>query len=78
MPEPHYLREYRESFDMTLEAVGARLGITKSALSRIERGKYPWDQFILQGLSRVYGVSIPDLLYRHPVVAGRFTFRRAS
>ena len=76
--EPHYLREYRKLFHMSLEAVAARLGMTKSSLSRIETLKSPWDQFVLQKLSRIYGASIPDLLYQQPVVVGRFTFRKAQ
>ena len=64
--EPTYLAEWRKYKKLTLEQVGNKIGLDKSALGRIELGKSPYDQIHLQQLSEVYGVSIPDLLYTDP------------
>jgi transcriptional regulator with XRE-family HTH domain len=64
--EPTYLTAWREFRDKSLEQVGKNIKLDKSALSRIETQKSPYDQFHLQQLSREYGVSIPDLLYTDP------------
>jgi transcriptional regulator with XRE-family HTH domain len=62
-----YLRPWREYKDMTLEGVGKLLGWDKSSLSRIETGALPYNQVHLQQLSKVYGVSIVDLLFTDPL-----------
>ncbi len=49
-----------------MEEVGKIIGLDKSALGRIETGDSPYDQYHLQQLSEVYGVTIPDLLYTDP------------
>ena len=64
--EPTYLLEWRKFRDMSLEDVGKRMGIDKTAISRIERGLTPYDQIHLQQMSEIYGATIPDLLYTDP------------
>lgn len=61
-----YLGEWRKYKKLTLEQVGKKIGLDKSALGRIENGHTPYDQIHLQQLSEVYGVSILDLLYTDP------------
>ena len=39
---------------MSLEDVGKRMGIDKTAISRIERGLTPYDQIHLQQMSEIY------------------------
>jgi transcriptional regulator with XRE-family HTH domain len=64
--EPTYLRAWRLHKKMTMEQVASHMHIDQAALSRIETKKTPYDQYHLQQLSQIYGVSIPDLLYRDP------------
>jgi transcriptional regulator with XRE-family HTH domain len=64
--EPTYLLEWRKSRDMTLEDVGKKMGIDKTAISRIERGLTPYDQIHLQQMHKIYEVAIPDLLFTDP------------
>jgi transcriptional regulator with XRE-family HTH domain len=51
--EPTYLLEWRKFRDMSLEDVRKRMGIDKTAISRIERGLTPYDQIHLQQMSGV-------------------------
>lgn len=64
--EPSYLREWRDYRGFTQEQVGEALEVDPTALSRIERGATPWDQFWLQQLSALYKCSIDDLINRDP------------
>ena len=64
--EPTYLLEWRKFRDMNLDDVGKRMGIHKTAISRIERGLTPYDQIHLQQMREIYGATIPDLLYTDP------------
>lgn len=51
------IKALRKALDLTMEAFGAKIGITKSAVSTIESGKNrPSDQTILL-ICQVYGVN---------------------
>ena len=64
--DPTYLLEWRKFRDMSLEDVGKRMGIDKTAISRIERRLTPYDQIHLQQMREIYRTTIPDLLYTDP------------
>ena len=64
--DPTYLLEWRKFRDLSLEEVGKLMGIDKTAISRIERAKTPYDQIHLQQMSEIYRATIPDLLYTDP------------
>lgn len=51
---------------MTLESAAEALGITHASLSRIERGKQPYSQAILEGAADLYGTDVASLLMRDP------------
>ena len=57
LPTPEYRRALRREADLTLEHVAAQLGVTKSAVSRWERGlRDP------QGRNRIrYGELLAEL-----------------
>jgi transcriptional regulator with XRE-family HTH domain len=61
-----FLREWRNHRDLSLESVAAQIGMTHGNLSRIERGRQPYDEELLDGLAKVYECSPVDLLSRHP------------
>ena len=64
--DPTYLREWREHKGINQQKAAAAIGIDQAALSRIESGKVPYSQLHLQELSKLYGVTITDLLIRDP------------
>jgi transcriptional regulator with XRE-family HTH domain len=63
---PTKMREWRESRNLTLEAVAADLGITHGTLSKIERGQSPYNQRQLERLAELYDCEVIDLLVRAP------------
>ena len=65
--QPHYLRQWRDYRGLTLAEVGQKMGITPSALSRVETFQTPWNQIHMQQLSEIYDVLIPDLLFTNPL-----------
>lgn len=64
--EPTYLAAWRKHKRFTLRQVAQHIGIDPTAISRLERHQTPYDQIHMQQLSQLYGVSIPDLLYKDP------------
>lgn len=62
----HFLREWRNHRGKTLEAVAELLHMSHSQLSRIERGKQPYNQELLEALADLYMCEIVDLLIRDP------------
>jgi transcriptional regulator with XRE-family HTH domain len=64
--EPTYLREWRKERGLILADVAEAIGMDATAISRLESGISPYDQFHLQELSKLYKVSIPELLYKDP------------
>lgn len=61
-----FLRAWRESKGRTLEQASAAIGITHASLGRIERGKQPYSQRILEALAEYYGTDPASLLIRDP------------
>lgn len=81
----HFLRQWRQSKDLTLEQVAERIvilsaerrdtlndptarprGMTHATLSRIERGKLPYSQPLLEMLGEIYQTDPASLLMRDP------------
>ncbi len=69
---PTFLRAWREHRNLTLDQAVERLRelhnvvLTKTSLSRIERGKQPYSQPILEGLADAYETEPASLLIRDP------------
>lgn len=63
---PHYLRQWREKKNMTLEQVGESVGISHAQLGRIERRVQKYNQELLERLAELYGVSTASLIVRDP------------
>lgn len=62
----HFLREWRQHKGLTLEQIAERLHTTHATISRIERGKLPYNQALLERLAEEYGTEPASLLMRHP------------
>lgn len=57
-----YLSELRNYYKVTQEELAGRLGVTRQAVSKWERGNTIPDIEILMNLSEIYGISINDIL----------------
>lgn len=62
----HFLREWRKYRGYTLEQVADRVGTTHATLSRIERGKLPYNQALLEILADAYSTDPASLIIRNP------------
>jgi transcriptional regulator with XRE-family HTH domain len=62
----HFLREWRQYKGLTLEQIAERLHSTHATISRIERGKLPYNQALLEKLAEEYGTEPASLLMRDP------------
>jgi transcriptional regulator with XRE-family HTH domain len=63
----HFIKAWRKHRDMTLEKVVELVGdLTAASLSRIERGKQPYNQGTLEALAVVLDATPAALLGRDP------------
>ncbi|MBQ6841141.1 MAG: helix-turn-helix transcriptional regulator [Bacilli bacterium] len=57
-----FIAEYRKKNNMTQEILAEKLGVSKNAVSKWERGLCLMDMSLLKPLSEILGVSINDIL----------------
>lgn len=62
----HFIRKWRKFRGYTLENLAADVGSTHATLSRIERGKLPYGEDILEKLAWALKCTPADLLARDP------------
>lgn len=62
-----FIREWRVYAGLKQNEAAARLEIEPSTLSRIETGKSPYDQDILERIALAYGCDPEDLLSINPL-----------
>lgn len=62
----HFIKKWRKHRGFTLEALAAVIGSTHATLSRIERGKLPYNEDILEKLAWRLKCTPADLLGRDP------------
>lgn len=82
MPKRPYLREWRKHRGLTQEQVIDRLALlddpllpaTGASLSRLENGKQPYGQRILEALAEIYETEPGYLLARDPSKEGEVVF----
>lgn len=75
----HYLREWRKHRGLTQESVVSRLAAiddpqlpqTAASLSRLENGKQPYSERMLEALADIYGTEPGHLLDRNPLKEGK-------
>lgn len=58
----HYLREWRKAAGLTQEDAADTAGISRSLLSKIEAGKVPYNQDLLEQLAEIYRCEPDDLI----------------
>jgi transcriptional regulator with XRE-family HTH domain len=62
----HRIRHHRVALGLTLDELGALVGVAGSQLSLIENGKREPKLSLLQEIARVTGTAVPDLLSTDP------------
>lgn len=61
-----YLRAWRKFRKLSQEKASGLIGNDRSTLSKIEAGKVPYDQILLEAAADAYGCTPADLLMRDP------------
>ncbi len=61
-----YIRQWREFRGLTQQALAARVGTTHATLSRLERGKHPYKQELLERIADALQTDVASLLMRDP------------
>lgn len=64
--QPHYIKEWRKFRGMTQEQLAERIGITKSYVTKIEKGSRRYDQPFLEAAAEVLRCDPADLIMRDP------------
>lgn len=62
----HYLRQWREYREKTLEEVGEAVGMSHAQLGRIERRLQKYNQELLERLADLYQTEPASLIMRDP------------
>ena len=63
----HFLREWREHREYTLEEAGEAVGISHAQLGRIERRLQKYNQELLEKLAELYQTDPASLIMRNPL-----------
>lgn len=64
--KPTYLREWRQNSRLTQDQAAQQLGIEQGTLSKIERGKIPYNQDFLESAAVIYKCDASDLFAVNP------------
>lgn len=62
----HFLREWRKFRGYTLEGVAERIGMSHQNLGKVERGKVPYNEPLLDLLADIYRTDKGSLIMRDP------------
>lgn len=63
---PTFIRQWRQHRGKTLVQVAEELHVTHGYLSKVERGKQPYNQELLERLAEIFRCEPVDLLIRDP------------
>lgn len=71
-----YIREWRKKHHLTLDQVADRLAVfddphlpkTGASLSRVETGKQPYNQRLIEALAEVFACEPHELLGKNPLI----------
>lgn len=67
---PHYLGAWRKKAGLTQEAAAHALDMDRGNLSKIENGKVPYSQGLIEAAAALYGVTPADIIGTDPDLAG--------
>jgi transcriptional regulator with XRE-family HTH domain len=68
----HFLRQWRKFRGYTLEVAAERIGMSHQNLGKIERGKVPYNETLLDILADIYRTDRGSLIMRDPTVKDSF------
>ena len=76
--QPHYMRQWRKHAKLSQEAAAERVGIDRATLSKIEAGKVPYNQDLVERLAFAYGCEPSDIIAVNPAAwdGPRLVFER--
>lgn len=63
-----YIKAWREFRHLSQERVAERVGISRENYGRIESGKIPYNQDMLEACADALNCTVSDLLEKHPGV----------
>lgn len=63
---PTFIRQWREMKGLSLDALASRVPMDKGNLSKVERGRLPYNQEMLERLADALGTEPASLLMRDP------------
>lgn len=63
---PTFVRQWRQYRGLTLEQLAEKIGTTHATLSRVERGKLPYNQELLEHLAEALATDVASLISRDP------------
>lgn len=61
-----FIRQWRDFRGLTLEQLAERVDTTHATLSRIERGRQPYGQALLEAIAEALSTDVSSLLMRDP------------
>ena len=61
-----YIREWRKFRALTQQALAERMGLARSYISHVEKGRRRYDQLFLEDAAEVLGCTPGDLIMRSP------------
>lgn len=64
--KPIHLRAWREYRGLSQETLAARVDSTAASISRLENGRQPYSQPLLEALADALGCTAADLIMRPP------------
>lgn len=65
-----FIREWRKFRDLTQEQLAERMGIARSYVSHVEKGKRRYDQLFLEAAADALQCTPADLIMRDPTQSG--------
>lgn len=65
-----FIREWRKFRDLTQEQLAERMGVARSYVSHVEKGKRRYDQYFLEAAAIALNCTPADLIMRDPSQPG--------
>ena len=67
--QPSFIKEWRDHRQLTQEKLAERVGVSVPTISRVETGKSPYNQPLMEAIAEALQCSVSDLIARKPGVA---------
>jgi transcriptional regulator with XRE-family HTH domain len=68
--QKQFIREWRKFRELTQEQLAERMGIARSYVSHVEKGKRRYDQLFLEAAAEALGTTPASLIMRDPTQPG--------